>query len=209
MKLKLLNKAQLLRKQVILPAAAAIVVIAGSSAYALHTTAEKSSGSSQPVASTITTDTNAPSTTTLPADNTQPVAPTTTSTTPPPTAPQPSYGEDPNHPGIYVVFDKTAVMNAAGVPADQQTAALAVVNKIRGDQWIYKMSEDTNVFTDDLLRMTPPKPQDPSVTLPSITEYRDSPVEQLRLANYLANEKYTGWGNVLDILNTPGGTFTR
>lgn len=87
MKVKLFNKAQLLRKQVILPMALAIVVIGGGSAYALHADASKPAlgQAVASVASTDTqpTDTSISTTTTSTAEPVSTPTPTPTSTTPP------------------------------------------------------------------------------------------------------------------------------
>lgn len=59
----------------------------------------------------------------------------TTTTTPSPATPTPAFSADPNSPGSYVVYDKTSVMNDAGVPADQQAAADEAIQRV--SNWTY------------------------------------------------------------------------
>lgn len=69
---------------------------------------------------------------TTPATTTTTVAPQTASQ-PAPTAP--AFSQDPNNPGQYIVYDKTSVMNSAGIPADQQADVDTAISRV--SDWSY------------------------------------------------------------------------
>lgn len=74
-----------------------------------------------------------PATEEAPTTPTTPDQPPVTPTEP---APSPDFGEDPDKPGWFKVFNKTALMTQAGIPADQQATADAVITK--RSSWYYQ-----------------------------------------------------------------------
>lgn len=77
------------------------------------------------------------------ADKTTTVSPSTTTTTATDAAPQtsqntqstPAFGQDPNNPGQYLVYDRTSVMNSAGIPSSQQSDADTAISRV--SNWSY------------------------------------------------------------------------
>lgn len=115
--------------------------------------------------------------------NPTPPAPTPT-TAPAPVTPPPApvYGEDPNNPGVFVVFDKEAVMNQAGIAeADKQ-----YVTKVAGG-WIYKApSANFNVCNGIEPR---------SRMAVSGADYDTNPVTQLKYCKTWVEGRYGTWEN--------------
>lgn len=143
---------------------------------------------------TTTTPTATPTTvqptTVTPTQQTQ--TQTTTPTTTTPTPPQPEYGEDPNNPGVYIVFDHTAVMNAAGIPADQQAAADTLISHLMLN-WRYKYASGQEA---DLCYVMPEIRMDKFGS-----DYKDNPITQLKYCNYYAQTRFGGWNQALGVYN--------
>lgn len=143
-------------------------------------TAQIAQESAEPVAAAPETPNPTPPTptpTTAPAPVTQP--------------PAPAYGEDPNNPGVFVVFDKEIVMNQAGVPADQQTDANTLISKRLN--WRYKVagSPDANLCgIAPIVKMAT-----------AGTDYLTNPVTQLNWCNQYAQGHYGSWAAALANFN--------
>lgn len=129
---------------------------------------------------------------TIAAEETTPTPPTPMPA-PAPVAPPPApiYGEDPNNPGVFVVFDKEIVMNQAGVPADQQTDANTLISKRLN--WRYKVagSPDANLCgIAPIVKMAT-----------AGTDYLTNPVTQLNWCNQYAQGHYGSWAAALANFN--------
>lgn len=116
-----------------------------------------------------------------------------TQTTPQPA--QPAYGEDPSNPGIFVVFDKTAVMIAAGVPEAEQPAADQLLTKMM--QWRYKQTafpESDICYVVPVVKMAV-----------SGDDYRDNPITQLKYCQALVSARFSTWDAALAQYKGSGG----
>lgn len=99
--------------------------------------------------------------------------------TPTPTPAQPAYGEDPNRPGIFIVFDKVAVMDGADIPtADRQYVEALITS------WVYKGSNEAQNLCGTLPR---------SKMAPAGADYDTSPITQLKWCNNYAVARYGSW----------------
>ncbi len=103
---------------------------------------------------------------------------------PPPAQPQGDYGERPDKPGFYAVFNKLAVIQAAGIPVEHQTTAVALISQINMD-WNYYNPTDKRY---NLCTISP-------VEKMAIAgeDYRTNPVTQMKwCANYVI-KRYGSW----------------
>jgi hypothetical protein len=142
----------------------------------------------QTAPSTQTTTAAAPATTITPAPTTSTNTSTTTTTQP---APAPAYGEDPSNPGIYVVFDKTSVMNSAGIAAGDQAAVDTIISGIM--QWRYHLdsnSEANICYIAPIIKMES-----------AGADYRTNPITQLKWCNTYVIAKYGSWSKALTLYN--------
>lgn len=130
--------------------------------------------------------------TAAPISQTQTQTGTSSTDTTTTTSPQPEYGEDPNNPGVYIVFDHTAVMNAAGVPADQQAAADTLISHLMLN-WRYKYVSGEEA---DLCYVMPEIKMDKFGA-----DYKDNPITQLKYCNYYAQTRFGGWNQALATYN--------
>lgn len=116
---------------------------------------------------------------------------------PPVPTPQPSYGEDPNNPGVFIVFDKITVMTQAGISADDQSTVDTLIGKLM--QWRYKQ---TAFPESDLCYVVP------TIKMaPYGSDYANNPVTQLKFCNAYAIGRYGSWSNALDHFNVHGYPF--
>lgn len=96
-----------------------------------------------------------------------------------PTTEQPKYGESPDVPGLFVVFDKDWVMDQAGIAQDDRSH----VNKILSG-WIYKGSNQASNLCAAV----------PAVKMQSAgADYMENPVTQLRWCSDYVSKRYGGW----------------
>lgn len=116
---------------------------------------------------------------TVPLDSTATSDQSTTDTSS--TKPSTPYGEDPNNPGNYIVFDKTTVMTEAGISSQDQPYADALITL--KSSWTYKNSNNTNLCTIT-----------PAAKMASAgTDYLDNPVTQLKWCNSYVGDAYGSW----------------
>jgi hypothetical protein len=117
--------------------------------------------------------------------------PSQSTETAPPEPEQPKYGEDPNNPGVFVVFDKTAVMTEAGVSTDDYN----YVDKIlRG--WIYKGSSPSANLCQAY----------PATKMQSFgADYPDNPITQLKWCNDYVAKRYGTWAKAADYFDVNKG----
>jgi hypothetical protein len=120
----------------------------------------------------------------------QTTTPTTSTQTQKTTTIQPDYGEDPNNPGIYIVFNKTSVMTEAGIPSNQQSAADTLISYLMN--WRYKVSG----HDADLCYIVPL-----SKMASSGSDYETNPVTQLSYCNELVQSRFGSWQQALDSYN--------
>lgn len=129
---------------------------------------------------------------TVPQPATAPVASTP--------APAPLYGEDPNNPGTFVVFDRKAIIEAAGLTPVNRTDQLAlsqtlgvgtvevVLHQVGNKDWSYKTPGGDNLcraskdYLEQILGRTT-----------AGTDFDDNPITQLKWCNDLVTEKFGGW----------------
>lgn len=106
-------------------------------------------------------------------------------------APTPTYGLSPNDPNSYIVFDKAAVMNAAGIPAGQQPAVLDTLAQINPN-WVYKQINPAQSW-DDLCNAIP------KVKMASAgADYDTNPVTQAKWCHSYVLAKYGSWDAALE-----------
>lgn len=136
---------------------------------------------------------------TTPVDNTitppaqQTVA--TTDTTPVPE--QPKYGEDPNTPGIFRIFDPQALIAEAGITTDQQ-AATELINTLSAG-WIYRITDDQGDINRKNFNLCRAYPK---IKISIIAnDYETNPVTQLKWCNQYATARYGSWTAALDYFN--------
>lgn len=111
-----------------------------------------------------------------------PPAPSPAPVIPPAPAPAPVYGEDPNNPGVFVVFDKETVMNQAGIAApDRQYAT----NIAQG--WYYKGPSSVTDLCGGV------KPRSKMATAGA--DYDTNPVTQLKYCDSYVKARYGTWEN--------------
>lgn len=105
--------------------------------------------------------------------------------------PTPTYGEDPNNPGLYIVFDKTALMDSAGISSGDRQYVQGIVKN-----WIYKgpLQEQTLCGALPKAKM--------SVTGP---DYETNPVTQLKWCDFYAKGRYGSWQAAYDSLTNGHG----
>lgn len=110
----------------------------------------------------------------------------------PPAEPQPDYGEDPNIPGRFIVFDKAAVMSQAGIQESLQPDADKLITHI--SNWVYKW--DT-YGRRDICWEAPD-------ALVAGTDYYSNPVTQVKFCKDYVDQKFGGsWSVALAELNKP------
>ncbi len=178
-----------MRKKLIITTLAVTILLGGSVGYALTRDTKpvtKSTTQTQQIDPVDTTPTQTPV-----AQNTQTTTqPTTTLTAPTPApapAPLPDYGEDPNNPGVYIVFNKTSVMTSAGVPIDQQTVANQLISTKINLEWHYQSSK-LQSDRDSLCGITP------EVKMAQAgADYEINPITQLKYCNTLVQARYGSW----------------
>lgn len=120
-----------------------------------------------------------------------PVAPPKQSATPPAAIPAPKYGEDPQNPGVLVVFDKTTLMDEAGIAAGQQSAANSLIQQYTN--WRYRVPG----FPDSNLCYVAP------IVKMAIAgdDYLTNPVTQLKYCNTYIITRHGNWIDALAYFN--------
>jgi hypothetical protein len=176
---------------------------AGITALALPSEQEKEVTIKQASSATQSDVTAAPVQTTTepaaPADKAVTEQPTQSPPSTPAAAPvKPAYGEDPSRPGVLYVFDKTAVMTQAGVPAAEQGAAEQVMAQVN-PSWHYFKADDDRY---NLCIVTP------SSKMSVIADdYKTNPVTQMTWCNKLVLIRYGSWSAILDRAVTTRSIF--
>lgn len=142
--------------------------------------------------STTPTTKSSTATVAVPSPTTKAVAPTATTAPSTTTAtPAPAYGEDPSNPGVFIVFDPTALMTEAGV--DDQTSANTLITYI--SRWTYKRSDNSL----NLCNVSP------AAKMESVgTDYLDNPITQLKWCDQYAHSRYGSWAAALTRYNSSG-----
>lgn len=178
------------------------IILVGSSLVAVATVGVVSA-TTHPVplvptktAQTVTTDPQ-PIITEKAAVNTTPVTTTETVSTPQPSGfpiRQSDYGEDPNNPGAFIVFNKVAVMTAAGITADDQPVVDTLIGKMMN--WRYKVAG----FDANLCYALP------SIKMAVIADdYADNPVTQLKYCDMVVQSRFGSWTAALAQYKGSGG----
>lgn len=115
----------------------------------------------------------------------QPVTPQAAQSTPtavepaPTPPPAPIYGEDPNAPGLFRVFDKTAVMDAAGIANGDREYVSAIAQT-----WTYK-------GPSDLFNICGVSPKSKMATAGA--DYETNPITQLKWCNAYVTTNHGTW----------------
>lgn len=108
--------------------------------------------------------------------------------TPAPEPEQPRYGEDPNNPGVFIVFDKIWVMDQVGIATDDRV----YVEKI-GRGWIYKASNPLGNICQ----------ASPAIKMKAFgDDYLDNPVTQLKWCNDYVVKRYGTWQKASEYFDT-------
>jgi hypothetical protein len=187
--MKIRNKLLLIASPLLLVGATVTTVAAWPATHSTQSVGTKNASSVQQVDASTEVPSAQPSLDTQPA-----IAPTPAVVTQA-TQEQTKYGEDPNNPGVFIVFDKASVMASAGIGSDQQPAADTLITKMM--QWRYKQ---TAFPESDLCYVVPT-----SKMAVAGADYRDNPVTQLKYCNTLVVARYGTWDAALAQYKGSGG----
>lgn len=105
------------------------------------------------------------------------------------------YGEDVSNPGSFIVFDKQAVMEKAGIPSADQQHVLKVIDRLSG--WNYKSNTRAGQTLCDILQR--------KVRYTNYSLLKDDPIEQLKWCNnYVLNYGHVSWENAAKTVEETG-----
>lgn len=103
-----------------------------------------------------------------------------------------AYGEDPNNPGTYIVFDKTSVMTDAGISSADQSAADRYI-ALKSD-WRYHVDSSSDINLCAIL---------PIVKMATAgSDYKTNPVTQLKWCDTFIKGSYGSWQKAYDTCST-------
>jgi hypothetical protein len=127
--------------------------------------------------------------TATPAPNGFPRADPVDGPTLPPQAAQPDYGPKADNPSIYVILNRGNILNAAGIPKDEQEAAIATITQVN-IEWHYQNDNDQRYNLCGVV---------PAEKMASAgDDYLTNPITQLKWCNSYVQARYGSWAAALE-----------